>query len=738
MYKITKTSLIPLLTILFTVFFFFFRLFYPNLSLFIFPSLDSNGIWQTDLYNKYFLSTTLKEGQWPLWNPYIGNGFPTLSEGQIGTFYLPNLLLFRFLPFPYAYNINLALAFFLSCLGIFLFLKRLNFSMISATFGALVFTFSGYFSTHLAYLNLIQATSLLPLIFYSFYLFYRKSKLSFSILIAFLLSQQILTGHFYTVFITLIGVAIFWVILFSTSKKYNDLTFAAKRGGILLFTLFLTLLLSSIQLLPTIELLMASGRINGLDFDTVTSYPYPLKHLMSFINPYFFGNPAIGTYPSLSSNWGFFGENTAYIGILPLFLALASLLYFREKIVKIGLFMLIISLLLVLGKNSPLYFIFSFPIFNFFTVPPKFLLLTLFSLTLLSAYMFEKVIRKINTIRCIFIGTLFLLVLLDEYFFSYKYPPVISLQEFLRPAETADFLKTKDKVTSIGTASFWNSAYLKMGWLDLTPYIYFRNSLYPNFNLLFKISQVDINLQGLIPKRLSYFNTLTKSIEFDEKKGTASMSALSKNALSLATTTYIISPYKINDSTFDEVQKINAPSYLKLNDFYIYQNKKARQRSYITSHTYLTTTIEDVYRVLGDEHFLDDAKVLIEDSKYAINKIQDTKAIASIVDSTLTEVIINTQSRENGILVLTDTNYPGWKVFIDKNPGEIISVNLSQKGVLIPKGDHTVKFTFQSLSFAIGKIITIFAWIIAFLGVFLSHVSFLRTTSGNKTISPDL
>ena len=84
----------PVLLLLIIISVFFFQLFYPKPSIFVTPEWGSNDILNFNLPVKYFLSSALKNAEFPLWSANIGTGFPILAESQMGAFYLPNLILF--------------------------------------------------------------------------------------------------------------------------------------------------------------------------------------------------------------------------------------------------------------------------------------------------------------------------------------------------------------------------------------------------------------------------------------------------------------------------------------------------------------------------------------------------------------------------------------------------------------------------------------------------------------------
>lgn len=695
------------------------------------PDFGESDVLHLNLPLKAILSTSLKNHNFPVWTPFLSSGFPLLAEGQIGTFYLPNLLLFRFLPVVTAYNLNLALSYYIAALGMYLLCRKLKFTFVTSLITSFVFVFSGFFSTHLNHFNLIQAASLLPLIFWAFLLLWQKNTLPYVVLFAFFLSQQIFTGHFYIVFITLVGLLIFILCIIFNSNRKDRIKFVRERIGYGLLSIFGVFAFSAIQLLPTIELWQYSGRSTGLDFETVTSYPFPIKHVLSFINPYYFGSPRDGSYPVYSSDWGIFWENTGYIGVVPLILALISIFFIKEKIVLSAWIIFISSLLLVTGKYSPLYFIFSFPFFNLFRVPSKYLLLVVFSLSLLAGITFNKIISNSGKIsKIVLIVLLFISIGIDEYRFSYDYPPVSEAAGWSNEPEILKLLPEKQSgIASIGSVNLWNSVFLIKGWQDIKPYFYFRNSLYPNYNAVFSLPTPLINTGGLIPRRSALFHAMIKDIEVNGEKATATPSAISRNALNLAGVRYLISPYSISGVNVKKLGEVNYENDKNILPLSVYLNEKARNQSYISFKSYKVTTKEEVVEKFNSLEFLTDNSILVENDDMIIDRNKNASGSSEIVFRSDTSVSLKTSSTDNGILVLTDTNYPGWQAYIDENPVPVKTVNLAQKGILLPKGEHKVIFRFYPKSFEVGKVITIVSFVTGAGALFLSLVFYSRKDS---------
>jgi uncharacterized membrane protein YfhO len=62
-----------------------------------------------------------------------------------------------------------------------------------------------------------------------------------------------------------------------------------------------------------------------------------------------------------------------------------------------------------------------------------------------------------------------------------------------------------------------------------------------------------------------------------------------------------------------------------------------------------------------------------------------------------------------GWLVLTDTYYPGWRVWIDGEEGRILPADYIFRAVALKPGSHVVEFIYRPTSFLLGLVISISA-----------------------------
>ncbi|HEV8152854.1 MAG TPA: YfhO family protein [Solirubrobacteraceae bacterium] len=77
---------------------------------------------------------------------------------------------------------------------------------------------------------------------------------------------------------------------------------------------------------------------------------------------------------------------------------------------------------------------------------------------------------------------------------------------------------------------------------------------------------------------------------------------------------------------------------------------------------------------------------------------------ARISDYRDERVEIRTRTTRPGLLVLTDSFYPGWKATVDGQDAKIHRVDYLVRGVQVPAGEHTVRFRYEPASWRVGWI----------------------------------
>jgi len=167
---------------------------------------------------------------------------------------------------------------------------------------------------------------------------------------------------------------------------------------------------------------------------------------------------------------------------------------------------------------------------------------------------------------------------------------------------------------------------------------------------------------------------------------------------------------RLGKSAFDLV-------YDKEVQIYEYSSILPRAAMFYGAET--AATDEDALRRLVDPGFnvLQRAVVASEGlSPEAARELQQmatappsSAAAARIVQMKSREVDIDAAPDRRALLVLNDTDYPGWRAYIDGKESPILSANYLFRGVLLDAGRHHVVFRYEPASFHAGVAISLLA-----------------------------
>ena len=67
------------------------------------------------------------------------------------------------------------------------------------------------------------------------------------------------------------------------------------------------------------------------------------------------------------------------------------------------------------------------------------------------------------------------------------------------------------------------------------------------------------------------------------------------------------------------------------------------------------------------------------------------------------EVVLEARLNRPGIVVLADVFYPGWKLWVDGEPTEILRVNRVMRGAAVDAGTHRLVYRYEPMSFRVGQ-----------------------------------
>jgi len=371
----------------------------------------------------------------------------------------------------------------------------------------------------------------------------------------------------------------------------------------------------------------------------------------------------------------------------------------------------------MLGKYSPLYLVFEFPPLNLFRVPARWIMFFTFSLAILGGWGFQWLIYKIKRLKLknILISAIFLVAILDLFNFGLNYNAKADAKEWLSPPETLKFLESDQsfyRTLTLGQMEAWNSIFTTRGWQDLIIYKTLLNGLDPNLNLIYRIPNFWV-YESIVPKRTNIIkNILDGDIQIKEGKyevGEKAQKILSQNSVK-----YLISPVKIKEE--GNLKEVFAT---KTNPIYfVYQNQNNLPRVHFPEKILYASTFEELGQVILDKNF-DPKTTAILKNKLAKDNFDTSKSSAEIIKSSNNQISIEASVDSDQLLVLTDSFYPGWKVYVDGKRGEILVANGNQKAIFLEKGNHQIKFIFLPESLRIGMFVSLSALLLVLFLIFI-------------------
>lgn len=325
---------------------------------------------------KKFIADSLSLGELPLWNPYILSGQPFMAAGQNAALY-PLGVLFLILPLARAYGIFVALHFWIAAAAMYLLARVLRLRPFAAAVSAIVYAFSGFMVVSVVFPMIVSAAAWLPAILAAAELTVREEtkrlesdpkysltrELLFALVCAILLGLQFLAGHIEISYYILLvmGFYCLWrgigisggrvrmtnpetaatpVHSLTRSRWWWSILDRLPALGLIIAVLSLGFGLALVQLLPLYELVQRNFRVGSVSYDQVAGWALPLRQVVTFFIPDFFGNPTHHSYldvfdwttkaaPTGTIFWGVknYVEAGSYVGILPLVLAVVAIAF---------------------------------------------------------------------------------------------------------------------------------------------------------------------------------------------------------------------------------------------------------------------------------------------------------------------------------------------------------------------------------------------------------------------------
>jgi hypothetical protein len=173
--------------------------------------------------------------------------------------------------------------------------------------------------------------------------------------------------------------------------------------------------------------------------------------------------------------------------------------------------------------------------------------------------------------------------------------------------------------------------------------------------------------------------------------------------ISLANIKYIIVPASVRGQFPDYIARFDN-GYVR-----IYENIRVLPRAWVVHHAMVAHSPRDALRLMQGDTFDPRFSVVLDEEPGISLPQAGSPSEAEIVDYRPGEVIVRCRLGEAGILVLSDTYYPGWRVTLDGRPGRVLRADYAFQGVPLGRGEHTVSFSYRPAPFRLGAAVSIIA-----------------------------
>ena len=627
-----------------------------------------------------FFARSLHAGHFPLWNPYIWLGQPVLGSGQPGPLN-PLIILFgKFLPLRDGLlsfaelNWLYVVLHFLAALFAYLFCRYLALPRVPSLLGAVAFSCTGFLGSA-AWLDITSAVALTPLVFYfTFRLWTEDRVMKNAAPLGLVLGLSWWTGHHE------IPLILCYAVLFgSACVAAAGRSWRVIQGTLLAFALAIPV--SAIQTLPFYEFGHASRRWVGVanpigwadkvPYEVHARYSLPWMGLSEFFAP--------GGAPE--DHW------TAFAGVTVLVLAIAALIYrWSDRRVRMLGFLALGSVLYALGANTPLHWlVYKFlPLVEKARSPGRGIFLAGFALSALAAVGADLIIRGLVPRRAILIPAVAVVAMLVMYW-SGRVPEM----EF--PIQTHFVVKGVIAALALGIL-MWRKFAVWPGVALLALVVIEAGTVAAH-------RMTDLNSAVVAPS-LTKYASLAKSFP---RSGQGRIVADYNSFYTDLGDLYGVDVLQSFVSAVPEhVLRLEFQTPRTQQLLGVTSVPGAMPRAWIVHHVIQAKDVEDLRRLIEDASTNFATTAVTLGVPPLLEECSDSRVISFDHPDSDT-MRINADLRCRGLLVVSETFYPGWDVTVDGRPQPIHEVFGALRGVVLDSGSHRVEMRYRPWVVALGS-----------------------------------
>jgi len=686
----------------------------------------------------------VKNKNFRAWNPFSFSGTPLSTNIQTG-FYYPLNILFFFLPFSVAWTVLVILQVILSGIFMYLFLKKsMQLSFLASLFGALCFMFCGFSIAWLTWGTIVQTLLWLPLILLlSDRLVSEekvKSKIVCMIGMGLVLAVQYFAGHSQVFLYSCILLCVYILYrIFSISVLMIGASFIPEMMRKSVFfagSLVLFALLTAFHWIPFLSDLSNISRLQNSAAVT-EGFFIPYQHLVQFIIPDFFGNPATLNY------WGVwnYGEFIGYISVVGLFFVFYSIFSKQKSRIVFWFSVVIIGFVCALPTRVALIpYTLHIPFFSALQ-PTRLLSIIDFGLCILAALGLNEWLdngrKKYSFITLLVMGGIFSYIWYITKVNIYSITAenlLVTQRNIIFPTIIFGLMSAVVAVRFV-TEYFLGRRYryaqiflvicmtgitffdlMRFGW-KFTPFTD-RSLFFPKTEIIsfletkekpFRIASLD---DRIMPPNVSSYYDIESIGGYDplyDSRYEAFIAAMERGEPN------ITPPYGFN--RIMTPKNISSPLFQLLGVRYILSLTDVADRRFTKLLQEGQTRLYDYNDILPRAYLLENIEIIYDEETiikalyrptFQIGKDGIVEEPVSIVSSPLLEgesaVITNYQNAVQDIAVKTETErilfignifHRNWKAYIDGKAVPIFRINYVFIGTVVPKGEHTVQLRYE-------------------------------------------
>lgn len=730
--KVDRRDLFAILILILLWGLFSWRFFIPNEADRV--SLPKGDFTQQFYVFRSFAYTELRQGRFPLWMPCIYAGYPYQADPQSATLYPPvwvtmlALRALRYSHYPLFALVTEVLAHLLATsIFTYAFLRVERAHYLAALLGAATFAYGGFLTSYPLLQSAIAETATwLPLALLGARWFADGRRTAGIALTSVALSFSILAGHPQTTLFVFYLTLAYWIFVNWPLLRWRTLPFTALTAAVATG-------LSAGQILPTLVYTRLSTR-SGLSFAQAGT-GFPLRDVLQFF------------ITGLVSYW-----QPLYVGVLPLVLVSLALIARRQRTWIFWMGALLVGLFLSFGQHTALFDLayLIWPGYRLFQRQERHALVVSFALAILAAQGLDVLLSPLHRRERRWLAALVhylglalpvLLVALGVL--------VISLQQ---PDAPADRVALSERLAFLLLVAFlvwlllnWRlhlgRAHRTVGWLAVAILILDLFTL----NRPINYAPAEPPFQVTPPVALMLADTMPFFRFQDDYRLPGHIGC----AYGLEET-YGITPIKLSryqefiERVPEEVRwlllgvrylvtwrgRLERPDGTPIpaeqlyhqgeapDEIYVYRVAGEPCFAWIIHEVWTARDDDEVFALLTKPGFDGRRIAVVKGPLPSVSPARGNTESVTVIARTSTQIHLQANLSSPGLLVVSQTSYPGWEAIVNGQPASLLEVDGLLPAVALPAGPSEIVFRYRPVAFRAGLIlsgITIVAGILLLL-----------------------